>query len=203
MVVTALVIFGGLVALVLAAAWLLARLLPAIRRRVAPRQVRTVSTAAPKALTPFTGQVHVIDGDTIVVNRTRIRLFGMDAPELSQHGGRRAQSHLILLAGGKLVRVEPVVTDCYGRIVARVWMEEVDLSDRIVRDGFAVATSKWNSDYDSAELEARRYRRGLWADNPDRGISDPAAHRRWKAIEEDRAGVSRAAANVVDLPRSR
>jgi endonuclease YncB( thermonuclease family) len=95
------------------------------------------------------------------------------------------------------------VTDCYGRIVARVWMEEIDLSDRIVRDGFAVATSKWNSDYDSAELDARRHRRGLWADNPDRGISDPAAHRRWKALEEDRPGVARAPSNVVDLPRSR
>jgi endonuclease YncB( thermonuclease family) len=101
------------------------------------------------------------------------------------------------------VRVEPVVTDCYGRIVARVWMGEIDLSDRIVRDGFAVATSKWNTDYDSAELEARRYRRGLWADNPDRGISDPAAHRRWKALEEGRSGVARVASNVVELPRSR
>lgn len=203
MVASALVVFAGLFSLVLAAVWLLSRLAGAIHGLGRRAPVRKIKTARPKTLTPFSGKVYVIDGDTIEVKRTRVRLFGMDAPELSQDGGRKARSYLIRLAGGKPVRVEPVVTDCYGRIVARVWMETIDLSDRIVRDGFAVATSKWNTDYDSAELEARRYRRGLWADSPDRGISDPAAHRRWKAREEDRPGGSRVDTNVVDLPRSR
>ncbi len=203
MVASALVVFAGLFSLVLAAVWLLAKLADAIHRLGKRGPIRKFKTTPPKTLTPFSGKVYVIDGDTIEVKRTRIRLFGMDAPELSQYGGKKARSHLIRLAGGRLVRVEPVVTDCYGRIVAKVWMEEIDLSDRIVRDGFAVATSTWNSDYNSAELEARRYRRGLWADNPDRGISDPAAHRRWKALEEDSPGVLRVDTNVVDLPRSR
>ena len=85
---------------------------------------------------------------------------------------------MIGLAGGREVAVEPVAVDCYGRIVARVWLGETDLSERMVRDGFARGISDWCTDYSAAEFEARRQRRGLWATV---GIADPAAHRRWKA----------------------
>ncbi len=65
----------------------------------------------------------VIDGDTIEVNRkingTRIiRLAGIDAPELYQFGGRKAQNTLRRLIEGKRIRVTPVGRDSYGRIVA-------------------------------------------------------------------------------------
>jgi endonuclease YncB( thermonuclease family) len=147
----------------------------AIRRRRPP--------AAPN-MTPFSGRVWVIDGDTLDVGRSRIRLFGIDAPELSQRGGYKARAHMIRLAGGKRAEVVPTATDCYGRIVARVWLGDLDLSACMVRDGYAVAMSRWHSDYDGAEREARRHRRGLWLDDPDGGIRDPAAHRRWKARTE-------------------
>ena len=102
----------------------------------------------------------------------------MDAPELTQRGGYKARSHLIHLAGGQKIRVVPVCLDCYGRTVARVWYGDIDLSERMVRDGYARATSKWNSDYDAAEFQARGERRGLWSRDPVGGIGDPAAHRR-------------------------
>jgi endonuclease YncB( thermonuclease family) len=134
-------------------------------------------------LSPFHGRVFVLDGDTVEVSGTRVRLFGMDAPELSQDGGLKAKSHLIRLAGGEDVRVEPHAVDCYDRIVARVWLGDTDLSEAMVRGGFAIANSRWHNDYDSAELDARRARRGLWADDPFDGIRDPAAHRRRMAAE--------------------
>ncbi len=143
-------------------------------RRLLWRWLRLVSRAAPR---PFTGKVHVIDGDTIDVGQARVRLFGMDAPEMSQAGGARAKSHLIGLAGGRQVSVQPVDVDCYGRIVARVRCGDVDLSRQMVADGFARAMTDWHLDYAVAEWRARRARRGLWAGEAG-GIGDPAAHRR-------------------------
>ena len=66
------------------------------------------------------------------VGQARVRLFGMDAPELDQYGGYKAKSHLIRLAGGRQVSVQPVDVDCYGRIVAVVRCGEVDLSRQMV-----------------------------------------------------------------------
>jgi len=130
---------------------------------------------------PFEGRVWVIDGDTLSVQGKRIRMFGIDAPELSQYGGYKARSHLIRLIGGKWVRVQPVDVDCYGRVVARVWYGDIDLSDRMVRDGYAVASSRWHSDYDAAERDARVKQCGLWCRDLPYRVRDPAAHRRWKA----------------------
>jgi endonuclease YncB( thermonuclease family) len=139
---------------------------------------RTREEARLQPLSSFEGRIYVIDGDTVEVRRQRIRLFGIDAPELSQKGGDRARSHLIRIAGRRKVRVEPVTVDCYGRIVARLFDGDADLSAKIVSDGYAVAMSRWHPDYVGQEAEARRSGRGLWAGG---GISDPAAHRRWRA----------------------
>jgi len=68
------------------------------RRRAKPAPKPPVShskkTPVPRS---FTGKVYVVDGDTIKIKRQRIRLYGMDAPEMSQHGGARSKSHLIRL----------------------------------------------------------------------------------------------------------
>ena len=166
----------------LLAAWLVAGLL----FRAALRFKRRRKPASPRE--PFAGKVFVIDGDTIHVRRVRVRLFGMDAPELTQRGGWKARSHLIACAGGRGVVVEPIDIDCYGRVVARVWLGPVDLSEKMVRDGYARGISTWCTDYAAAEFDARRNRRGLWAGN---GISDPAAHRRWKGGTALTGGATR------------
>ena len=44
----------------------------------------------PKFFKPFEGKAHVIDGDTIVVKRQKIRLAGVNAPELDEAWGRKA-----------------------------------------------------------------------------------------------------------------
>lgn len=134
----------------------------------------------PIAHAPFSGKVWVIDGDTVVVNRIRVRFLGMDAPELSQFGGLKAKSHLIRLAGGRRVRVVPEGLDCYGRVLATVWLGEVDLGECMVRDGFARGESRFDQRYAAAEAEARQCGAGLWAGNPRGGIRDPARHRAWR-----------------------
>lgn len=115
---------------------------------------------------------YVIDGDTLVSDRVRIRLAGMDAPEMSQPGGAEARSHLIRLIAGGSVRIEPTGKDKYGRVVARVYVRAGDLGQLMVRDGYARAA--YGRDYAAEERAARRSRAGLWS-GP--GISSPAAHR--------------------------
>lgn len=114
----------------------------------------------------------VIDGDTLVSDRVRIRLHGIDAPEMSQAGGAAARSHLISLIAGGSVRIEPLGTDKYGRMVARVHARCGDLGRLMVRNGYARAA--YGADYAGEERAARGSRAGLWA-GP--GIPSPAAHR--------------------------
>jgi len=114
----------------------------------------------------------VIDGDTLVADKVRIRLHGIDAPEMSQAGGIAARAHMIRLIGGGPVRIELIEKDRYGRCVARVHGSSGDLGRRMVQDGFARAA--YGTDYAAEERAARQVRSGLWA-GP--GISSPAAHR--------------------------
>ena len=74
--------------------------------------------------------------------------------------------------------MEPVDVDCYGRIVARVRLGGIDISEGMVIDGYARAMGAWHPAYVAAEKRARLAQRGLWTGNPVSGIGDPAAHRR-------------------------
>lgn len=127
---------------------------------------------------PIKGEPYVVDGDTIRIGRRRIRLFGMDAPEMQQDGGAASRAHLIRLIRGREVVAQPVDIDKYGRQVARVWLGGTDISARMVIDGYAVAMQDWHLDYVYHEKAARRDRRGLWAEDEVNGITCPAAFRR-------------------------
>lgn len=90
---------------------------------------------------------YIIDGDTLDCAGSRIRLQGIDAPEMPGHcrPGRdctpgdpyAAKAHLKSLSRG-IVRCTPVDTDIYGRIVARCAGAQGDLSCAMIEAGFAV-----------------------------------------------------------------
>lgn len=61
---------------------------------------------------------YVIDGDTLVVNRQRVRLQNVDAPELSEPGGAAARDYLRRLVLDKPVVCESQARDRYKRLVA-------------------------------------------------------------------------------------
>lgn len=127
------------------------------------------STAAPAGL--LTGEaVNITDGDTFTLRYSsledeRVRLYGIDAPERDQPHGREAGAALARLIEGRTVGVELVERDNYGRLVARVWADDVDVNLALVQAGHA-----WWYEYyaqDSRELEqaedaARRAQLGLW-----------------------------------------
>ncbi|MGH7824996.1 MAG: thermonuclease family protein [Candidatus Binatia bacterium] len=90
---------------------------------------------------------HVIDGDTFDCDGKRIRLAGIDAPEMPGHcrKGRRctqgdpyaSQRYLDSLTAGH-IECRPMSTDGYGRTIARCRADGKDLSCAMVASGHAV-----------------------------------------------------------------
>jgi len=112
----------------------------------------------------------VADGDTISVlhegRAVKIRLYGIDCPEKHQAFGQKAKTFTSQMAFGKLVEVDPVTRDRYGRIVARVHVGGRCLNEELLRAGYAWHFKRFSRDRHLAELElqARAARSGLWGD---------------------------------------
>jgi endonuclease YncB( thermonuclease family) len=93
----------------------------------------------------------------------------IDAPELHQAYGRKAKQALGNLVLGKIVTVEQVDIDRYGRTVGNVYLDKLYVNAEMVRNGYAWFYRKYGRDMSLYDLEnqARAGRRGLWADaNP-------------------------------------
>ncbi|WP_205961991.1 thermonuclease family protein [Paracoccus aestuarii] len=119
------------------------------------------------------GSVRVLDGDTLDVAGTRVRLFGIDAPETAQtctRGGRQwncgaeATQALATQIGGQDVTCEERDIDRYGRVVGICHAGTRDLNAWMVRNGWAVAYRRYGGDiYDADEIVARVAQRGVWS----------------------------------------
>ncbi len=115
--------------------------------------------------------VGITDGDTLIVlvaeRQIRVRLAEIDAPERGQAFGNKARLHLGELCIRRPAQVTSQVRDAYGRVVARVLCDGVDVSEEQVRAGFAWVFTKYaplDSPLYVLEAQARAARRGLWAD---------------------------------------
>lgn len=117
--------------------------------------------------------VKISDGDTITVIdennvQTRVRLWGIDAPEKKQPFGEASRRHLAEKIAGENVQLESRGRDRYGRLLAVVWLGNENQNLRQVRDGYAwhyVQYAKKATDYAAAEKQAREKRLGLWQED--------------------------------------
>lgn len=118
------------------------------------------------------GTVRVIDADTIDVGGTRVRLFGIDAPEIGQPcraDGREwdcgvwVRDAVANAFEGSFARCQTHDTDRYGRIVAQCSVDGRDMGQMIVRSGLAWAFRRYSDMYDLDEKSAAVAERGLWA----------------------------------------
>lgn len=81
---------------------------------------------------------HVTDGDTIRFGPTRVRLHGIQAPEMDTADGARARAALATLIGAGEVSCEDTGERSYRRVVARCFdAQGRDLSEQMVREGWA------------------------------------------------------------------
>lgn len=118
----------------------------------------------------FEGRVtRVIDGDTIEVDYenkpTRIRFFGIDAPELKQSFGKQSKEALNRILEGKRVKIIYKNKDIYGRIVAIVKLNNVDINQFLVSKGYAWADAYYTNAYVKEQENAKKNHLGLWKEN--------------------------------------
>lgn len=118
--------------------------------------------------------VKVLDGDTIhIVNftgqRTSIRLYGIDCPELDQIRGQAAKQYVTNVVARKKVTFKKMGKDSYNRLVGLVYVNDLCLNEALLKDGFAWLTpgycrAPFCKQWKRHEKNARQKKLGLWAD---------------------------------------
>lgn len=132
-----------------------------------------LATPVPARADTITGTATVIDGDTIEIRGTRIRLEAIDAIEDRQRCtlpdgrawrcGRDAAFALADRIGRRPVSCSVAGKDRYGRLIATCFLGADDLNAWMVRNGWAVAYRRYGRQYVGEETAARREGRGIWA----------------------------------------
>lgn len=147
--------------------------------------IRILGGGSPDRLT---GPVQVIDGDTLALRDHRIRLVGLDAPEIGQictrdgqdiACGVRAKRALEAIVGEREVDCGIEAEDRYRRLLARCYLGKNDIGESLVSAGWAIATDE----YHEAEMSARARQLGIWTTE----FIDPAE---WRDLQ-DRPGDRR------------
>jgi len=133
----------------------------------------------------FFGEVSFVpDGDTIHLKKNfkkfKIRLYGIDCPEINQLGGVSAKRRVKELIFKKKVKVESKGYDRYGRVIGKVFIEgKIDLGLVLVTEGFCWWYKKYaknNLSLSKAELNARKKKIGVW------GHNDPLPPWEWRKL---------------------
>ena len=151
--------------------------------------------------------IWIHDGDTVTINAKngtwfKVRLWGIDAPELDQPGGKEAMLELIQLIGRKTVTVSVKDRDRYGRIVGVITYRNRDINREMIQRGHARYYKQYAPDqkvYADAEQTAKEKKEGLWkSENP------PIPPWEWRKMKRKKQAprVERPEDNSATLPRS-
>lgn len=150
--------------------------------------LRPTRQVAPPTPGDWSGRcVGVTDGDTLKVlhdgREEKLRLWGIDAPELHQAFGVQSKKLASSLAFGETLTVRVHDTDRYGRTVAEVVRGDGrNVNQAMVAGGLAWWYQRYAPEervLEQLEREARAARRGLWA--------DPSPEAPWEFRQRQRA----------------
>ena len=125
----------------------------------------------------------IIDGDTVHINSKKIRLEGIDAPEIKQQCHTEFL-HISVVIGfnfkknyscGEISKIKLIdkidqsqikcissLKDRYKRYLATCYKDKTNLNKWMVRKGFAVAYKKFSKDYERDEDYAKENKLGIW-----------------------------------------
>ena len=117
--------------------------------------------------------VRVIDGDSISLGKLRIRLQGIDAPELKQECldiksdklykcGEVAKDYLIRLIDQQAIECTNEGLDRYQRQLSYCYVRDINLNQEMVKSGNAVAYSKYDKSFIKEEKKAKLNKKGIW-----------------------------------------
>ncbi len=120
----------------------------------------------------LSGVPRIVDGDTLAIGATKVRLEGIDAPETDQvclnaNGARwtcgiEARDQLAVHIGGREIRCSSSGIDAYQRTLGTCYFGDEDLNGWLVQQGWALAYVQYSSAYRQVEEDARANQRGLW-----------------------------------------
>lgn len=134
----------------------------------------------------LTGKVSkVIDGDTIElltkenpynhITKLKIRLYGIDAPELKQAYGKEAKEYLSALVLKQEVSLIIENKDKYDRFVGTLFLKGQDINKEMVKNGYAHAYESFSNKYLTEQADAKMFKLGLWQDER---VMSPSEFRR-------------------------
>ena len=130
--------------------------------------------------------IRVSDGDTILIQsgsqKIRVRMYGIDAPELKQKYGEESKKYLEKSIMDKNVDIKVINQDQYGRKVGKVFYKNKDINLEMLETGnawFYEYHAKHEKDYRKAFKNAKEQKLGLWKDkNPQNPRNFRLDHRR-------------------------
>lgn len=123
--------------------------------------------------------LRVVDGDTIKIfengRKVSVRLWGIDAPEMTQSFGVEARDFLHSRCASGRVEIVRKGKDKYRRILGIVFCNGENMNETLVQSGFAWAYL--HKKYVPLMESAREERRGLWSER------NPVAPHLWRQRE--------------------
>ena len=129
------------------------------------------------------GKPKIIDGDTIHISKYKIRLEGIDAPEMRQkckkeklkisstigftfyedyYCGKESKENLEAKVYGSKIKCVSSSKDRYDRYLATCFKDKLNLNQWMVRNGYAIAYRRYSKKYISDEDFAKQNKLGLW-----------------------------------------
>ena len=165
--------------------------------------------APPATAQGLSGQADVVDGDTLAIRgeKTRVRLYGVDAPEGQQTcddaerkrylcGSKAADALASLVGRSGQVTCQEEDRDRYGRVVAVCHANGRDINGELIRQGWAIEYNQYSDGrYSDEETEARQAKRGLWAGT----FVKPWDWRRGERLPSEAVGGAKPAERKCDI----
>ena len=117
------------------------------------------------------GKPRIIDGDTIHIKSNKIRLHGIDAPETKQtckidneewYCGKQSTKELKKLINKQNVECVINDVDVYNRYIAICYVDEININQWMVKNGWAIAYRYYSKDYINEEEYANNNKLGIW-----------------------------------------
>lgn len=125
--------------------------------------------------------IRVIDGDTFEIEGgERVRMIGINAPEIKEQYGLVSKNYLKKLIENKYVLLEKgkITNDrgFYKRLLRYVYLDEVDINLKMIRDGYARAYLKYDfylkENYSNAEKLSVKDELGIWKNSSNKMNND-------------------------------